>query len=111
MQKYNGTDNCRLVANMGRRLKVHDLGADQTITPGILFQRSTIVKSRLPSVLGARRLHRFSLLDRIPDGHSTWDVMRVRAFKASIIHGRKVASGPRSKLEAIRSAITSIRSF
>ena len=76
----------------------------------IFFERCSSTIDSFSSVYGPAVVIA-SAWPRIPASHSAWDVMRVRAFKAAIVHGRKVASAPRSKLEAIRSAITSIRSF
>ena len=110
MQEYNRVDKFRLVAGVNGCKKRRNYWASQLITMRIFCERCSITIDSFSSVYGPAVVIA-SAWPRIPAGHSTWDVMRVRAFKASIIHGRRVASGPRSKLEAIRSAITSIRSF
>ena len=84
--------------------------APQSITMRIFFERCSSTIDSFSSVCGPAVVIA-SAWPRIPASHSAWDVMRVRAFKASVTHARKVASNSQSKLEAIWSPTNSLLSF
>lgn len=47
----------------------------------------------------------------IPSSHSTWDVMRVREFKAAVVAGNKINSNSRATLSQLTAAANALRTF